>query len=179
MAKDLSRDGDTVSEIKLHLGCGKIVLDGYYNIDLTQEAPDVIQGDVIILERYWPNCVSEIISFHLFEHLPRPGGQEPNVETALRRWYEILKPGGKLIIECPDFDAVVNQYVFGMKERINNIFGLNRFDGDKHQWGYSPISITTLLTKHGFVDIVVSDGTDYHAKLEPCMRVECIKGAKS
>ena len=167
--------------MKLHLGCGGVVLPGYLNIDSHVEGrpAEVFKDDAATLKNFaekYPNAeVEEIISFHLFEHMPRPGAHCHNAETALKTWFNVLRPGGTLIIECPNFEEVVKEYVGGNKDRINNIFGLHRFPGDVHQWGYTPDSIRPLLEANGFYVVSVGPGTDYHAKLEPCMRVEAMK----
>lgn len=167
--------------MKLHLGCGTRILDGYCNIDVyvPKNLEGVIKKDnAMTLNVYYHNEIEEIISFHMFEHLPRPCGQTPNALTALVRWFNILKPGGKLVIECPNFDEVVKEYLAGNSKRKDNIFGLNRHDGDTHQWGYGPDDIKDWLEIVGFVNITVTPGTDYHTRFEPCMRVVAFKPEK-
>jgi len=172
--------------MKLHLGCGTNILKGYDNIDCTfrQEAQNkvaemhdtrYIVADAIMLKAYARDSVDEILCYHLFEHLPRPNAYCPNAITALGIWFSLLKSGGRLIMEMPNFEQVVKEYVDGNLRRKDNIFGLNRFPGDTHQWGYGPVDIEKMLRYSGFVDIVVSEGTDYHVKFEPCMRVEARK----
>lgn len=165
--------------MKLHLGCGRQILKGYLNIDSHKQdaSDDVYIDDAITLKKFREEYsnqvgnVKEIISFHLLEHLPRPGAHCPNAEDAIKCWWEILRPHGLLTIECPDFQAVVEGYVSGDKRRIDNVFGKNRFPGDVHQWGYTYDSLRKLLEENKFQILEFSPGTDYHAKLEPCMRM--------
>ena len=89
------------------------------------------------------------------------------------------RPGGKLIIECLDFDKSVNEYVEGNEKRIDNIFGLQRFPGDTHQFGYNFKRLEKLLEMVGFKDIQQREPQDSHTEDEPCLRVECVKGDKS
>ena len=90
-------------------------------------------------------------------------------------WRKIIEmePGGKLTIECPDFDAVVREYLTNEK-RIDNIFGLQRFKGDTHLFGYNFTRLKELLEASGFTSIQRKEPQDYHKEQEPCMRVECI-----
>ena len=86
------------------------------------------------------------------------------------------RPGEKLIIECPDFDKSVKEYVEGNEKRIDNIFGLQRFLGDTHLFGYNFKRLKKLLEDVGFKDVQRREPRDYHTKDEPCLRVECVKG---
>lgn len=162
--------------IKLHLGCGGIHKEGYINVDIRKTVATDIEDDCRVLNDVLVNSVELIESYHLIEHLPRPGSQyHQGFDIVLKRWYKLLKFKGKLIIECPDFDAVVAGYIKGITERKDNIFGLDRFRGDVHHWGYGFKDLKELLEAAGFVNVVRREPTDYHKDLEPCMRVECNK----
>ena len=97
--------------IRLHLGCGETYLDGYVNVDLSpadhpvqNASPADVHADITTL-RYEPSSVAEVRLHHVFEHFDRP--------TALRvliDWYEWLEPGGRLMIETPDFEAAVRRF---------------------------------------------------------------------
>jgi predicted SAM-dependent methyltransferase len=100
---------------------------------------------------------------------------ESNAFKALQHWFKLLKNGGSLVIECPDIEVVMRSYLQGQEEMLYSIYGRHRYEYDSHLWGYSRISLSNILRKIGFKDIVVSEGTDYHAQLEPCMRVEAKK----
>lgn len=113
---------------RLHLGCGERYLDGYVNIDLPSEhhtvlatAPDQL-ADISTLS-YPPESVAEVRLHHVFEHFDRP--------TALRLlidWHEWLTPGGKLMIETPDFERAAQAFVrrVGRGDRgaiLRHVFG--------------------------------------------------------
>ncbi len=76
------------------------------------------------------------------------------------------------MIECPDFDGAVRDYLAGDESRIDNIFGLQRFDGDTHRFGYNVGRLTRLLSEAGFSQITPAEPQDYHKDLEPCLRIE-------
>jgi len=155
--------------LKLHLGCGNIRLNSYVNVDhrLTK-ATDMI-CDVRKLP--WPeNSVDEIVSFHVIEHITLK-----QAACALKEWHRVLKKNGKLVIECPDFDQTVREYLDGDSERIYNVYGRDRFSGDLHQFGYNFPRLKKILEEIGFRNVLQRPSTDYHSKYEPSIRVEATK----
>jgi predicted SAM-dependent methyltransferase len=155
--------------IKLHLGCGNSHKDGFINVDCRKTGATDIVCDMTKLP-YPNNSVILIETYHAIEHLPRH-----DFEKALKAWYRVLKPGGQLVIECPDFDEIVRNYLKGDEKQLDGIFGLQRFDGDYHLFGYNMKRLTGLLKKYGFTDIQEIPPQDYHRKKWPCLRVECLK----
>ncbi|MDH7602776.1 MAG: methyltransferase domain-containing protein, partial [Armatimonadota bacterium] len=92
--------------LKLHLGCGYKILDGYVNIDLYSPAAD-LKLDIVDLSCFEDSSVDEIYLNAVFEHL-----YVFEQIRALAEWWRVLKPGGKLIIHSiPDFDEIVKAYV--------------------------------------------------------------------
>ena len=171
---------------KLHLGCGSNYFPGYINLEYAKKfMKGSFKVDLIGSGMRLPfkdSSLDEILSFHVIEHLPRPVSKRkpekwrPNVEDFLRESYRTLKTGGKIIIECPDFEAVLHELSINQnKEMMDHIFGLDRYPGDEHQWGYTRKNIRELLKEFGFHDIKVSDGTDSHILNEPSIRVEATK----
>jgi predicted SAM-dependent methyltransferase len=161
--------------LALHIGCGDIHKRGYVNIDHRETGATDMIMNCIYLQDFEDEAADVIESYHLIEHLPRPHSHKDNVNTALRYWFRVLKPGGQLVIECPDFHETVKQYVDGNTARKDNIFGLDRFEGDTHRWGYDFNELKSMLTAAGFTDIKRKPPQDYHKELEPCMRIECSK----
>jgi len=156
--------------LKLHLGCGKCHFEGYINIDLGKTRATDLVCDIRKLP-YLDNSVELIETYHVIEHLSRH-----DLPRALKEWFRVMVPGGVLIIECPDLDKAVKEYVEGNEKRINNIFGLQRFPGDTHMFGYSFKRLKNLLEEADFKNIKEKEPQDYHGKDEPCLRVECFKG---
>lgn len=161
------------SLIKLHLGCGDKHFDDYVNIDLRKtRATDLVCN---IQNLPYPDSSVELIeTYHVIEHLNR------HVLTiSLKEWNRVLVVGGRLIIECPDFDEAVKEYIQGNEKRIDNIFGLQRFPGDVHQFGYNFKRLKKALEEVGFKDIEEKKPQDYHTKDEPCLRAVCVKDDNS
>lgn len=163
--KDVTCNGP----LRLHLGCGNQHFDGFINIDI-MPSPSV---DLLCDCKRLPfpaGSVQRIETYHMIEHLPRHEFIE-----ALFEWNRVLEDGGMLIIECPDFPAIIKEYLDGKHHRINNIFGLQRHGGDFHHFGYSFDDLKRKLEAVGFGTVRQEAPTDYHAADEPSMRIIAVK----
>jgi predicted SAM-dependent methyltransferase len=157
---------------KLHLGCGNNRLEGYVNIDWRKTRATDLVCDIKKLP-YPDGSISSIETYHVIEHLPRH-----DLPKALREWHRVLAPGGRLVIECPDFDEAAREYLDGNDKRLDNIFGLQRFLGDAHMFGYNLKRLESVLSDAGFENVRSAEPTDYHKEEEPCMRVEAAKAGR-
>lgn len=155
--------------LRLHLGCGGRHFKGYRNIDWRKTRATDLVCDIRELP-YPDNSVELIETYHVIEHLPRH-----DLPKALKEWNRVLMSGGKLIIECPNFDEIVKKYLAGDEGQLDGIFGLQRFEGDYHLFGYNPRRLQRVLEETGFTNVEEKNAIDPHAKDWPCMRVECIK----
>ena len=157
--------------LRLHLGCGGNHIDGYVNIDWRKTAATDLVCDIRKLP-YPNNSVEVIETYHVIEHL-----QIHDLPKVLKEWYKVIVPGGKLIIECPDFDENVRDYLKGNNPDIQllYIFGRQRFPGDIHYFGYNFERLKDMLEKCGFTDIKRKDAQDSHITEASCLHVECNK----
>jgi SAM-dependent methyltransferase len=163
--------GKTAGEdLRLHLGCGGKHFDGYVNVDLwITDATDVI-SDITSLP--WPDNAANIIeSYHVIEHI-----SHKRIEKTLTDWHRVLKPGGKLVLECPHFDVAIREYLSGNESRLLNIFGRQRSEGDAHLYGFNPERLIRLLSEVGFKDIKETAPQSSQTVDEPCFRLESKKG---
>ena len=155
--------------LKLHLGCGDQHLDGYGNIELRKTAATDVVFDIRKLP-YSDNSIQEIITMHVIEHLPRHV-----IPHVLRKWRRVLIPGGRLIIECPNFDEAVKEYMAGNEERLDDIFGQQKYRGDIHFCGYNYTRLKIMLVEANYYNIQNKEPQDFHIEFHPCLRVECVK----
>ncbi|HEY4512259.1 MAG TPA: class I SAM-dependent methyltransferase [Candidatus Paceibacterota bacterium] len=94
---------------------------------------EVWSGDLITTEI--PDGYFDIVYLsHVIEHLNDP-------KAALKKIFNILKPGGKIIIITPNFDSIAEK-VFG-----TYWFGL---DTPRHLFLFTPKILSRLLTEVGF-----------------------------
>lgn len=155
--------------LKLHLGCGKVYLPGYINIDLIERGIVDMVADVRKLP-YQDSSAQVIESYHLIEHIPKN-----EVPPMLKEWIRVLTLGGRIITECPDLDKACQRYLNGEERLLEAIYGGQRWPSDAHYYGYNFKRLKELLQKAGFSDIVKQPAQDYHTKNMPCLRVECEK----
>lgn len=96
--------------IRLNIGCGDKIYPDMINIDLFSDKAEV-KMDARYLN-FEKNSVDEIYGAHIFEHFPP-------FETIdiLRRWHDILVPGGKLVLEMPDIKAICENFVTADKSK--------------------------------------------------------------
>lgn len=175
--------------LRLHLGCGNRHLEGYINIDCRKTAATDLVCNIRKLP-YRDNSTEMIECYHVLEHVPvclmanidsRWGEKYSSLTALLKEWKRVLKSSGKLIIEVPDFDKMVEEYVNADEDRREEllvyIYGGYRFNSihDLHRWGVNMDRLKYILEKANFRNITFKEAQDYHKEFCPCLRVEVIK----
>lgn len=149
--------------IKLNLGCGDKILPGYVNVDVVEARagmkPDVI-CDLHDLAPFGDASADEILSVHVVEHFWRW-----EIRDVLREWVRVLKPGGRMIVECPNIESACRDFlqdpVNASREDQAGQRTMWVFYGDPkwkdplmiHRWGYTPESLRALLAEVGLRDV--------------------------
>lgn len=130
--------------IKLDIGGGKNKRDEDYI------SVDKVNGDVIAdmwALPYEENEVDEIWSSHCLEHAPMS-----KVIDTLKEWLRVLKPGGRLIVQVPNFDYIARYWLVGpdraWAERM--IFGMQDSDHEFHKCAFTTLSLRGDLEGVGF-----------------------------
>jgi predicted SAM-dependent methyltransferase len=137
-------------KIKLHLGCYHKKIYGFINIDARGEVePDIID-DALELKKIENETVDLVYASHLLEHFKR----EDSIK-ALKRWYEVLKPGGVLRLAVPDLEAAFGYYqkTKDLKILQNLIYGSQKHPYDFHYNGWDLFTLTNDLKSVGFESI--------------------------
>lgn len=146
----------SMSNIKLHLGCGHRYLKGFIHVDKDVlphiDHPNTDLGDLFMFD---DSSVDMIYTCGSFEYYDR----EEAIHV-LEEWRRVLKTGGTLKISVPNFSSVVKVY-----QKYNDLDGIgilgplygkwkihnNRFL--YHKTVYDKKSLSNLLSKVGFKNI--------------------------
>ena len=166
--------------VRLNLGCGDKRLPGYINVDVADERlgtkPDV-NCDVRKLDRFANDSVDEVLSVHIVERFWRW-----EVLDVLREWVRVLKPGGQLIIECPNLLTACIEFVNDPERGADDgpdgqrtmwvLYGDPRWHNPSmvKRWGYTAQSLAKLMTQAGLVN-VHQDAAEYKLREPRDMRV--------
>lgn len=136
--------------MKLHLGCGDDYIQGYINSDLYAENVDE-RFDALTIP-YSDNTFDEVKAFHIIEHFDWHKGND-----ALKEWYRVLKPGGRLHIETPDFlescKLFVNSDENNRQKMYGHFFSTPWIPGQQHLFLFTESQLKTQLSWAGFYNI--------------------------
>ena len=85
--------------VKLHLGCGPNIFSDWINVegDYCAGQPGIAIHNLTDPYLLPDNCVDEILSVHVIEHI-----MPDQVIPMFKEWHRILKPGGLVAVEWPD-----------------------------------------------------------------------------
>lgn len=144
----------------LHLGCADRILEGFTNIDRYNPAADT-QDDLATLRQIKNSTIELIYCMHALEHLPLR-----IVPIALKRWYDILIPGGEVYLAMPDLYLCAKYLLETKHEGARTwikycIYGYQAppasgdaytslDEGQFHNSGYGMEEMILLMNKTGF-----------------------------
>jgi glycosyltransferase involved in cell wall biosynthesis len=153
---------DASGKVRLNIGCGDKVLPGFVNIDIVDERagkkPD-IQCDIRRLTLP-DNVADEAMAIHVIEHF-----YYWEAADVIKEWVRVLKPGGQLILECPNLITACTELLQNPNEgSLPDSRGQRTmwvFYGDPkwkdplmcHKWAYTPLSLGALMHQCGLVNI--------------------------
>lgn len=179
-------------EIKLHLGSGTNVIEGWDNLDIEPRDGAIVCNLAEPLN-YKENSVDIIFTEHVIEHLKKDDGY-----NLLKECYRVLKPGGGIRVGWPDLHKLMVAYKKEDQEFKNfvlpyiennlfkswdEIFSDCLFSWD-HEYAYTSDHMQDILKLIGFNKVKVksfgkSDVGIYHdVRDDPATTyVECIKPA--
>ena len=161
------------SLVRINVGCGDKRIPGYIGIDVVDRGQEIV-SDI----RHIPlpdNYADEILSVHVVEHF-----FSWEAKDLLKEWLRILKPGGLMVVECPNLLRVL-RIVFETGVIDDQMFWHPIYGDPRHhdplmmhKWGYIPESLIDLLTSVGLKE-VHQEPAQFKQKERRDMRIVGIK----
>ena len=136
--------------MKLHLGCFHKKIYGFTNVDIRPEVQPDLVDDCMKLTKFENNSIDLIYTSHMMEHANRKDGLE-----GFKRYYEVLKTGGKLYISVPDLEMVFRHYILHQNLRLlqNFLYGSQKHSADYHLNGWDFRTLKEDLESVGFKNV--------------------------
>ena len=144
--------------IKLHVGCGKRIFEGWVNVDVVHNPAAPRAPDLLCPAHDIPlpsGSVVELTAIHVFEHF-----YVWEVPRVLAEWSRLMRPNALLVLEMPDlFKCCQNVLAHGAAHADRkDQFGMWGLYGDPqtedvhmaHHWGWTFKSLAPVLQAHGF-----------------------------
>lgn len=148
--------------MRINAGCGDKLLEGYVNVDVAPSRRGLKPDVLCDLHRlsFEDETADEILSVHVVEHFWRW-----EVVGILKEWARVLKPGGRMVLECPNLERACLEFLADPGLRSGPGKEGQRtmwvFYGDPswhdplmvHRWGYTPVSLARVMEEAGLADV--------------------------
>lgn len=154
--------------MRVHIGAGDKYWPGWVNVDY--DGDQDINCDITKLP-FEDNSVDEIQGIHVFEHLHRM-----NAPKALAEWNRVLKEDGKLVLEMPCFDKVIDLINSGEKNlrmTLMALYGDPRYESEYmvHKWCWSVEELTQEMERCGFTAQITEPNFHYKQRDFRCVSI--------
>lgn len=176
---------ETARGLKLHVGCGPCLLEGWINLDVH---PAPLATNVLWGLPFAEGSVWRVFLSHLLEHLFYPNDVMPFLGEILR----VLEPGGVVRIIVPDIGQYIEAYQHddveffaerrhhwgkgdGRTTRLENFLAYAGAGPDPawlfqaHKFGYDFETLSRALERAGFAGI---ERSAFNASAHPELRVD-------
>jgi SAM-dependent methyltransferase len=174
------------SAMKINFACGRQVLDGFFNVDAVRHPkaprdPELIHavefdsdGSIRNPLPLKDGCADELHAMHIIEHVF--AWEAP---ALVGEWYRLLKPGGLLVVECPDIEHAARNLLAGLSDQMW-LWPLYGDGGTKdpfmmHKNGFTPSKMKWLLSSCGLSNVRHLPPVTHGARLNRDMRFEARK----
>jgi len=149
----LSARGKIARSSKLHLACGTNIIDGWANIDLSNDAK-VIKLDLTMPLPVSSETITFIYCEHFIEHI-----SFNQAKRLISECYRVLKPGGVLRVSTPSLRKLIDEYLAGRLSEWSNVgfcpsTPCHMMNEGMRSWGhefiYDAAELTQIFIETGF-----------------------------
>lgn len=139
--------------LKINLGCGNYIKEGYINIDIRQLPGVNVVADIFNLP-FRDKSIGEIIAMDIYEHISHQKSQE-----LLKHWVSKLKDKGLLFIQTPSINRIVEYFsscksLDMIEKMIALIFGDQDYSHNYHYTIGHPVLMDYYLKQAGIKGII-------------------------
>ena len=133
--------------MKIHIGCGEKILDGFVNIDARHFPGVDIVTDIRDLGFLGNEKADLIYASHVLEHIGRL-----EYKNTLKNWFNVIKNKGKLRISVPDLEKVFDHYNKNknLKVLMGFLYGGQDYTYNYHYCGWDFTTLKDDLLETGF-----------------------------
>lgn len=159
--------------LKLNLGCGNDIKDGYINIDRYNNKNAIdINCDIRKLP-FEDESVKEILISHTLEHF-----KKDDVLVLLKEFNRVLEINGWLEIRVPDFNICVNKWRRSEDkwDSLDQIFGSQTHKGNSHHVGFTKEILSKLAEEYGFFVSNINTNRNIYNEYEIVMLAQKARG---
>lgn len=169
-------------DLKLHLGCGPMHLDGYVNVDQDPGAcADFYLDFRELSSAFRPGIASEVLLVHSLSYLNLWEARQ-----LLRVIHRLLRLGGRIVIELPDLGKCARHLLASegdLDAYLEGVRGVYAFDPSQvreelpitpYAFGWSAWHLCDELRQAGFGSCEVLEPV-YHEQPWRDIRVEAVK----
>lgn len=166
--------------MRINIGCGHHVLDGWVNVDATVNARaprepeilhDLVAGPIPLPD----GCADEVMAIHVLEHFFEWEARE----IVLPDWFRLLRRGGTLVLEMPDLWKCACNLIAGApdQEGMLGIYGdwSQRDPYMGHKFGWTFARLAPVLTSLGFRKVREREPEWHGKRLHRDFRVEATR----
>lgn len=136
--------------MKLHVGCGDVILAGWTNLDIDNKEGVDVTDDARTLSKIPDESCDIIYACHVLEHFGRN-----EVANVLKVWNKKLKKNGCLRLSVPDFSKVHLWYkkTHRLEDLLGLVIGGQKTQYDYHKMIFDKKFLSDMLARSGFFDI--------------------------